>query len=120
MTPDDLGEQRRLIFENAINGVPVEDLMVAFSRSELEVNREIAFVAKKIKEYRFRRAMPPLACETDTDRRWNRRPLLDTLSKLGNVYLSTSLLIPKLAVQNVENAGHAKEAARRVHVRINE
>jgi hypothetical protein len=53
------GEERKLIFENYANGVDIENLMVDFKHSRLEIEKEIAFVAKKIKEHRFRRALIP-------------------------------------------------------------
>lgn len=90
--------------------------MQTFKLSMLEVEQHIAFVASKIKEYRFRRHQPPLECDTDFDRRWNRRALLENLRKLGPEYLSTSLLLPKVGVQRVATPKELKEAARQVRV----
>lgn len=112
------GERRRLIFENVVTGVPIADIMAAFSLSALEVEQDVAFVSRKLKEYRFRRAMPPLACETPFDRSLNRRALLDTLRRLGNVYLSSPFLIPKVGIHSVDSVAQAKQAARQVGARV--
>lgn len=109
----ELGEHRRLIFENVVNGVPVEDIRAAFHCSELEVQQAVEFVAKKIKEYRFRRHQPPLPCDTDFERKWNRRALLENVRKLGPVSLSTELLLPSIGVQTVDETS-IREAAREV------
>jgi hypothetical protein len=116
-----LGEERKLIFENYANGVDIEDLIVAFSRSRLEIEREIAFVGKKIKEYRFRRsvdaamsAAPPVQCDTLLDIRLNRLALLSTLQKLGPQYLSSELLLPKISVQKLDSRPMVREAIQRV------
>jgi hypothetical protein len=54
-----LGEARKLIFTNFCNLVPKEMLAVDFARSVMEIEREVAFVARKITEYRHRRSMQP-------------------------------------------------------------
>ena len=119
-----IGAERRLIFENYANGVDIEDLMVTFKRSRLEIEREILFVAKKIKEYRFRRvaeaknnahAAPPVQCDTLVDIRVNRFALFDTLRKLGDHYLSSALLLPEIKIQKVDSRAMAQEAFHRVN-----
>lgn len=119
---DKLGEERRFIFENYANGVDIEDLKSVFHRSAEEVERDIFFVAKKIKEYRFRRiseasphAAPVVACDTLVDIRLNRLALLDTLRKLGNTYLSSALLIPKVQLQKVDHPSMLREANQRMN-----
>ncbi len=109
-----LGQQRRLVFENVCNGVPVPAIMQTFKMSQFEVEQAVAFVAKKIKEYRFRRHMPPLECDNDFDRRWNRRALLETLRKLGDTYLSSALLLPKVEVQRITTPEELRRAGRQV------
>lgn len=122
MTPGEkLGQERRHIFENYANGVDIEDMKGIFRRSAAEIEKEILFVAKKIKEYRFRRcvdgsqhAAPPVACDTLLDIRVNRFALFDTLRKLGNLYLSSELLLPKITVQNARDAKDIREVAHRM------
>lgn len=117
-----LGEERRLIFENFANGVDIEALKATFKRSAGEIEADIAFVARKITEYRFRRcadgsryAAPPVACGTPADIRLNRLALLDTLGKLGDRYLSSPLLLPRIGVQKVDHPSMLKDAQRRMH-----
>jgi hypothetical protein len=118
---ESLGQQRRLIFENYANGVDIEVLKASFRRSAVEIEAEILFVAKKIKEYRFRRiadasphAAAPVACDTLLDIRLNRMALFDTLRKLGDLYLSSDLLLPKINVQKLDHPAMIAEATHRM------
>lgn len=114
-----LGEERRLIFENVANGVPTEQIMVAFRRSEVDVMREVEFVARKIREYRFKRRLPPLACGTIKEIRWNRPALLDTVAKLGPRYLSSSLELPTIYIGDLGDPAVLAEARHRAGQGIN-
>jgi hypothetical protein len=119
--PKTPGRDRRLIFTNYANGVDIEAMKAPFQRSAAEIEREIFFVAKKIKEYRFRRcadgspyAAPPIACDTLVDIRLNRLALLDTLRKLGDGYLSSELLLPRIALQKVDSVEAVRDVSHRV------
>ncbi len=109
-----VGDRRKLIFVNVANGVEYEDIMVAFQMSRLEVNQDVQFVAKKIREYRFRRGLPPLFCDTVPDIRYNRLALLDTLGKLGPRYLSSDLILPKISIQKLDSPSMVSEASQRI------
>lgn len=109
-----LGADRRLIFENVANGVPMEGVRAAFQRSQTEVDRELTFVGRKIKEYRFRRHQPPVPCDTVQEMRWNRVVLLETLRKLGDEYMMSSLIIPNVGVQTLNDISTLREATRKV------
>jgi hypothetical protein len=113
-----IGQDRRLIFENVANGVPIQQVMSVFRRSEKEVMDEVVFVGKKISEYRFRRHMPPLGCSTLTELRIHRVALLETLRKLGDIYLGTSLLIPKIHVGSLDDHHVVQEAEHRTGMRM--
>jgi hypothetical protein len=113
------GEERRLIFENVANGVPMEKIKAAFRRSEEEVWRDVEFVGRKIREARFRARMPPLECQGIKAIRWNRRALLDTLRQLSAEYLSSDLILPKIGVQQLDSVQVVREAARHVRARVN-
>lgn len=113
-----LGEDRRLIFENVANGVPIQQVMSVYRRSEKEVMDDVKFVGRKIAEYRFRRHQPPLSCDNLNEIRINRRALLDTLRRLGDVYLSTSLIIPNILVGKMDDPHVVKEAEHRSGMRI--
>lgn len=110
-----LGEERRLIFQNIANGVPAEKLKAAFLRSEEEIWREVEFVGRKIREYRFRRHMPPLACMGLRAIRLNRAALLETLRKLGPEYLSSELLIPRIGIHQIDTVEAMTDTAQRIN-----
>ena len=116
-----LSEKRRLVYENVANGVELETIRTAFKVSEMEIIQIVAFVGKKITEYRFRRAAeggkgaaPPIACSTLVDARLNRKAALETLGKLGPVYLSSELILPKIAIQKVERRADVEEVRYRM------
>lgn len=113
-----LGQDRRLIFENVANGVPIQQVMNVFRRSEKEVMDEVRFVGKKVAEYRFRRHMPPLGCDTLNELRINRAAILETLRKLGDLYLGTSLLIPNIHVGSLDDRNVVEEAEHRSGMRM--
>ena len=112
------GEERRMIFQNIANGVPLEKVMATFYRSEKEVWDEVEFVGRKIREYRFRRHLPPLEHQGIRAIRLNRKALLETLARLGPEYLSSELLLPKITVQNLDNPGMLKEASVRTGIKV--
>lgn len=113
-----IGEERRLIFVNIANGVPIQQVMSVFRRSEKEVMDEVRFVGKKIAEYRFRRHMPPLSCDTLQEISVHRAALLETLNKLGDVFLSTSLILPNIHVGSLLDTEVVKEAQHRSGMRM--
>jgi len=114
-----LAEERRAIFVNVANGVPMDQVRSAFKRSQTEIDREIRFVARKIKEYRFRRRMPPLECDDIKSIRWNRLALLHTLRLLGPEYLGSELILPNITVQTLSSPKDLKGAAVEAGVRVN-
>jgi len=115
---EQVGEDRRLIFENVANGVPIQQVMSVFRKSEKEVMDEVRFVGKKVAEYRFRRHQPPLACDTLNELRINRVAILETLRKLGDTYLGTSLLIPNIHVGSLDDQSVIQEAEHRSGMRM--
>jgi len=112
------GEERRLIFTNIANGVLMEKVMAAFSRSEKEIWDEVEFVGRKIREYRFRRHLPPLEHQGIRAIRLNRKALLETLSKLGPEYMISDLILPNITVQNLDSPGMIKETAERAGIKV--
>lgn len=118
--PRTRGEERRLIFQNIANGVPMESIMAAFRRSEKEIWDEVEYVGRKIREYRFRRHMPPLEVQGIRAIRLNRLALLETLEKLGPEYLASDLVLPKITIQSLDSPGMIKEASRRTGMRFTE
>ena len=131
MTEEDqlkLGEERKLIFANFCNGIAVEELTEPFRRSKDEIEREILFVARKLREYRFRRttegttaqreawnAGPPVQSDNLFDIRLNRKALMLTLSRVGPKYLSSQLLMPQVKIQKLDHPSMLLEAGRRLN-----
>lgn len=117
-----LGLERRLIFENYINGVDIEDLKAPFCRSADEITKEIFFVARKITEYRFRRlsdgskhAAPLVPCSSLLDIRLNSTTLRETLGKCGDIYLSSEILIPKITLQKIDSPEMVEGVSNRIN-----
>lgn len=98
-----LADTRRLIFQNLANGVRVEQVMAAFRMSEKEVRDHFAFVARKITEYRFQRAIPYLRCDSVAAAVENKRPFFATLQKCGPVYLTSDFRVMRLTIVGVED-----------------
>lgn len=95
MTEDErrgLGTRRRCVFQNLANGIPAERVMVDLQLSELEVDQDRRFVARKITEWLVLKRQPPIACADVREIRWNRKRLLATLAQLGDLDLSTEII----------------------------
>lgn len=106
MTEDErraLGHRRRMVFQNLANGVPIERICGSLRLSPLEVEQAQAFVAKKITEYLVLRRQPPLPCGNLKEIRWNRRALLGVLAKIGDVDLSSQLILKRITVQALDH-----------------
>ncbi len=97
-----LGQTRRLVFQNIANGLPDEQIRDGLKLSQLEVDQARRFVAKKIVQYLVQRRQPPIACDDVKAIRWNRKPLLGVLAKIGNLDLSTELIL-KIDVQELDH-----------------
>ncbi len=98
-----IGRTRRLVFQNLANGVPPERIRTDLRLSDLEVEQAQAFVAKKITEYLVLRRQAPIPCTTMKDIRWYRIDLLAVLAKIGDLDLSTSLILRKMLVQPMDH-----------------
>jgi hypothetical protein len=108
------GRARRLVFQNMANGVPYEKIGVDFQMSQLELDQARRFVAKKITEYLVLRRQAPIPCEDLRVIRWYRRPLLATLAKIGDLDLSTDLILKKITVQAFDHPEMIEGASRRM------
>jgi hypothetical protein len=115
-----LGEDRRMIFSNVANGVPIQQIMSAFRRSEKEVMDEVKFVGWKIGEYRHRAKLPPLNCESLKDISWNRLALLETLQKLGPNFLGTALALPARMVEQIDHPSKMRDVQARTGMRVSQ
>ena len=89
----ELGQTRRLVFQNLANGVLLEQVMVDFKLSALEVDQIRRHVARKITGYLVLRRQPLIACDSVRELRLNRRGLLGVLARIGNLDLSSDLIL---------------------------
>jgi len=80
----ELAEERKLIFTNLLNGVPVANVAQAFHRAtEAAVMDDFKYVALKIKGYMFARAMPFIPLDTVAEAMQNKFQVLDILAKVN-------------------------------------
>ena len=109
-----LGQTRRMVFQNIANGVPRDQIREALRLSDLEIEAAQAFVGKKITQYLIQRRQPPIPCLTERDIRWHRIALLALLARLGDVDLSTPLVLSKMLVQALDHPEMIEGAQRRM------
>lgn len=105
MTEDErraLGATRRLAFQNVANGVPPEHVCAALRLSQLEVDQAVAFVGRKITQHLVLRRQPTIPCHNLTAIRFNRRTLLAVLARIGDLDLSTELIL-KISEQALDH-----------------
>lgn len=82
--PSELAAERKLIFINLLNGVPVAQVAQGFHRqTEKEVMDDFRFVALKIKAYAFQRVMPYIPLESVAEARSNKIHILEILEKVN-------------------------------------
>lgn len=99
-----LAEARRLIFKNLAKEVPVAKVAGAFRMSEKEVTDHFQFVARAIKEYRFRRALIFHKLDTPRDAITGNRVFIDTLSKLGPMVLTSDHKLSQIVTTTISDA----------------
>lgn len=110
-----LGQMRRMVFQNLANGVSPEKVGEALRLSALEVEQAQTFVSRKIVEYLTLRRQPPLPCTNLKEIRWNRRALLGVLAKIGDVDLSSQLILSKVLVQDLDHPSMIEGARARMN-----
>jgi len=108
------GRTRRLVFQNLANGIPVEQIGADMQLSALEIEQARQFVAKKITEYLILRRQPPIPCHDQKTMRWNKRGLLATLARIGDLDLSSELILSKVLVQDMDHPEMIEGAQRRM------
>jgi hypothetical protein len=99
----DIGRTRRLVFQNLANGLAPEQVMAALRLSELEVDKARRTVSRKITEYLVLRRQPPIACDGLTAIRFNRQRLLAVLARIGDLDLSSDLILARITVQALDH-----------------
>lgn len=73
-------DERRLIFSNLLNKVPMENVAKAFNKTEADIKMDFAFIAQKIKNYCFKNNVPAIFCDTLEDARKNRHAIYPILN----------------------------------------
>lgn len=111
-----LGLRRRLAFQNLANGVPEDRIRANLRLSEHELEQAQRFVARKITEYLVLRRQPPIPCANLREIRWNRQSLLGVLAKIGDLDLSSELILSRITVQQIDHP----EMVEGVSARMNE
>jgi len=117
MTEDErraLGATRRLVFQNLANGVPAAHVRENLRLSDLEIEQARAFVSRKITEYLMLRRQPPIPCQTMGEIRWNRAPLQAVLARIGDIDLSTDLILSRILVQAMDHPEMIEGASRKM------
>ena len=118
MTEDErraLGQTRRLAFANTANGVPAEQIGKALGLSPLELDQAVGFVARKITEHLVLRRQAPIPCADLREIRWNRRDLLAVLGRIGDLDLSTSLILKPITIQAIDHPEMVQGAQRKMN-----
>lgn len=110
----ELGQTRRLVFQNVANGVPDERIRADLQLSQLEIDQAVRFVCKKITEHLVLRRQPPIACTLAREIRWNRKRLLAVLARIGDLDLSTDLILSRITVQAMDHPEMIEGAGRRM------
>jgi hypothetical protein len=96
MTEDErriVGETRRAVFQNVANGLPQERVMEVMRMSQVEVERAVKAVARKITEWLVYARQPPIACDNVGLIRLNRKRLLAVLTKIGDLSLGSDFIL---------------------------
>lgn len=57
-------EERKIIFSNILNKVPVLNIAQAFNKSENEIISDFKYIIQKIKNYCFINGHPAIYCDT--------------------------------------------------------
>lgn len=95
-------EDRKIIFQNLVNGIAPERLCVIFKCSEKEITDLFFFCIRKIKSYAFVRRLPAILVDTVAQAQnvRNRGMLIDILDKVD---LDKAPLIKKVTNEFVNS-----------------
>jgi len=76
-------DDRKIMVQNLLNGVSVQQVAQAFHKDERFVNELFSYAMVKIRSYLFERSMPPVPCATLEDAHKNRFTVLGYLDKIN-------------------------------------
>jgi hypothetical protein len=108
-----VGRTRRLVFQNLANGVHAEQIGADLQLSQLEIDQARRFVAKKITQHLVLRRQPPVPCDDVRTMRLYRIDLLAVLGRIGDLDLSTDLIL-KITTQALDHPEMIEGAAHRL------
>lgn len=72
-------DERRIIFSNILNKVPLENIGKAFNKAESDLISDFAYITQKIKNYCFNNNIPPIFCDTIEEAQKNRHRIFEIL-----------------------------------------
>ena len=72
-------DERKLIFSNIINGVPLETVAQAFHKTDADVQADFDYIIQKIKNYCFINGVPAIICDSVEQARKVRFPIFAVL-----------------------------------------
>lgn len=72
-------DERRIIFSNILNKVPLESISRAFNKAESDIKSDFAYITQKIKNYCFKNNIPPIFCDTIEEAQKNRHTIFEIL-----------------------------------------
>ncbi len=109
-----LGQTRRLVFQNIANGVPAEQVREALRLSDLEIEQALGHVRRKIIEHLTLRRQAPILCSDVRAMRLNRKTLLGVLARIGDLDLSSPLLLARVTIQALDHPEMIEGATHRM------
>ena len=74
--------ERKIIFSNLLNKVPVQNIALAFNKTENEILLDFKYIIQKIKNYCFLNSVPPIFCDTLPEAQKNKYSIFPILDKL--------------------------------------
>ncbi len=57
-------EERKLIFSNLLNKVPLGNVAQAFNKTETEIQADFKYIIQKVKNYCFLNGHPAIICDS--------------------------------------------------------
>lgn len=75
-------DERRLVFLNLINSVPLKNVAESFNKTELEIKASFDYIIQKIKNYCFIKDVPAICCNTIAQAKAIRHSIYPILDKV--------------------------------------
>lgn len=75
-------EERKLIFSNLLNKVPLGNIAQAFNKTEAEIQADFKYIIQKVKNYCFTKGVPPIMCDSIEDAQKSRYSIFPILKVL--------------------------------------